>query len=227
MDNPPPFIPPTPEPIQPLEQYGQFGQDIIVINDILNKKQNGFFVDLGANNGIFFSNTYLLEKNYNWTGICIDANPSMLPDLQTNRPNSICINRVVCDTTGQTLDFAIVSIDVLSSLVQYADVAVDYIQEDGIITPMETITLTEILDQNNAPTYIDYLTIDTNGAEYQVLQGINFDKYSFGVLTIEHSNIPEKQTNIRNFLASKGYSLYKEIFTDDIFVNSSLNLTNT
>lgn len=220
-ETPPIFIPPPPQPVQQAEQYSQFGQDII-ISEIFKKKQNGYFVDLGANNGIFFSNTYLLEKNYNWTGICIDGNTNTFQALTDNRVNSICVNKIVCDQTGQTLDFCVVTVDVLCALINYADTAVDYLQADGILIPVETITLTDILDQNNAPTNIDYLSIDTNGAEYQVLQGIDFNKYTFGVLTVEHSNISQKQTNIRDFLATKGYILYKELFTDDIFINSNL-----
>lgn len=66
--------------------YSQIGQDIEVLK-FYNNKHRGFFIEIGASDGITLSNTYLLEKNYNWKGI-----PEHFLRLCANRPNSLCYN---------------------------------------------------------------------------------------------------------------------------------------
>ena len=60
--------------------FSQIGQDKRVLDFYQNKK-NGYFVEVGANDGKRLSNTYLLEKDYNWKGICIEPVPSLLKKL--------------------------------------------------------------------------------------------------------------------------------------------------
>jgi len=204
---------------KPYEQYSQAGQDIYVTR-ILNKKQNGYFVEVGANNGIFLSNTYLLEKSYGWAGICVEATPYLYEILVENRPNSICVQQAIFSEEGLELDFSMVPIDILNALTAYADTAVEFLRENELITKLQTKTLTQILDENNAPNMIDYLSIDTNGTEPNVLQGIDFTKYTFHIITVEHSNIPEKQSKIDEILTANGYVLQQVIrFSDELCDN--------
>jgi hypothetical protein len=86
--------------------YSQLGQDLEVIN-YYNNKDNGFFVEIGASNGIELSNTYLLEKQYKWKGICCEPIPKRFAELVINRPNSICFNEAVYNQSGLTLNFDI------------------------------------------------------------------------------------------------------------------------
>ena len=64
-----------------MESYSQIGQDLWVQETLKNKK-NGYFLDIGAHDGIYLSNTYLLEKNYNWNGLCIEGNPLIVDSLK-------------------------------------------------------------------------------------------------------------------------------------------------
>jgi FkbM family methyltransferase len=207
------------------EQYSQGGQDIYVTR-ILNEKRDGYFVEIGANNGYIMSNTYLLEKNYGWKGICIEATPYKLPDLTNNRPNAICIDAAVFSESNLELDFTTTVVDILNVLTEYAEIAVDFLNQSGEIIKVNTKTLTDILNENNAPENIDYLSIDTNGSEYKVLEGIDFVKYKFNVITIKNSLIEERQNKINEILTANGYSKQQTVImvdniTDDIYVPTS------
>ena len=192
----------------------QFGQDLDVLQHY-NFKKNGYFVDIGAYDGKEISNTYLLEHAYNWKGFCFEPLPNEFELCKKNRPNSICINKVVFSESGKEFDFAV--FEGLSGIKEYISTYKDILQTCPIIK-VQSITLTDVLDENNAPTFIEYLTVDTEGSELEVLKGINFNKYSFGLIHIEHNFEEPKRTDIKTFLQSKGYKYKGENNVDDIFV---------
>jgi FkbM family methyltransferase len=208
------------------EQYSQGGQDIYVTR-ILKEKKDGYFVEIGACDGILISDTYLLEKNYNWKGICVEATPYRIQDLKNNRPNAICIESAVFSESNLQLDFTTTSLDFLNAITEYAENAVDFLNENGHIIKVNTKTLTDILNENNAPENIDYLSIDTNGSEFKVLEGIDFIKYNFNVITVKNSSIIERQDKIKEILTSNGYSKQQTVMmvdniSDDLYVPNSI-----
>ena len=210
------------------EQYSQGGQDVYVTR-ILKKKRDGYFVEVGAVNGIFISNTYLLEKKYGWKGLCIEANPYRIDELTTNRPNAVCIETAVFSQSNLELDFTLVPLDILNAITEYADTCVDFITENGTIIKVNTKTLNDIFIANNSPNVIDYLSIDTNGTEDKVLEGIDFTKYTFNVITVETSSIIEKQKKIDDILTSNGYILHQSIvmsdeLCDNLYIHNSILL---
>ena len=207
------------------EQYSQGGQDIYVTR-ILKEKREGYFVEVGANNGYLMSNTYLLEKNYGWKGICVEATPYRITELINNRPNAICISSAAFSESNLELDFTTCPLDILNVITDYTEIAVDFLTQSGQIIKVNTRSLTDILNENNAPENIDYLSIDTNGSEYKVLEGIDFTKYKFGVITIKNSLVEEKQNRIKEILTSNGYSVQQTIrmvdnISDDLYVPNS------
>ena len=189
----------------------QLNQDIKVL-EFYKYKKNGYFVDIGANDGINISNTYLLEKDYQWKGICVEALPNKFKELVKNR-TSININKAVYDTTGLTLDFS--SNDLFSGITKNIDKYKNSLNKEVI--KVETITLNDILEQNNAPNFIDYLTLDTEGSELIILNAVNFDKYKFGLIHLEHNYIEPRRTDMKNLLLSKGYKYVGENQWDDEF----------
>ena len=208
------------------EQYSQGGQDIYVTR-ILKEKRDGYFVEIGANNGYIMSNTYLLEKNYGWKGICIEATPYKITELTNNRPNSICISNAIHSESNLELDFTINMFDILNVITEYAEIGVDFLTQSGEIIKVVTRSLTDILNDNNAPENIDYLSIDTNGSEFKVLEGIDFTKYKFNVITVKNSLIEERQNRIKEILTSNGYSVQQTVnmvdnISDDIYVPNSI-----
>ena len=85
-----------------------------------------------------------------------------------------------------------------------------------------TATLDEILAKANAPQWIDYMNLDVEGAEYDVLLGFSFDKYKVGSWTIEHNYEAEKRDKIRKLMESKGYVRVRSWEVDDWYVHSTL-----
>jgi FkbM family methyltransferase len=187
----------------------QLNQDIKVLEFYKNKR-DGYFVDIGANDGVTISNTYLLEKDYGWKGICVEALPDKFNELVKNR-TSININKAVYDTTGVILDFS--SNDLLSGVTKNIDKHKNSL--DKPVIKVETITLNDILEQNNAPHFIDYLTLDTEGSELIILNSVNFDKYKFGLIHLEHNYVEPRRTDMKNLLISKGYKYIGENQWDD------------
>jgi len=72
-----------------MNSFSQLGQDLWVLNK-LNHKQNGFFIEIGAHNGIDLSNTYLMETEYSWKGICVECNKNIIQELKKNRNCHVC-----------------------------------------------------------------------------------------------------------------------------------------
>jgi len=190
--------------------YSQIGQDEWV-NSILNDKKNGYFVELGACDGLYLSNTLYFEKNLDWNGICIEPNDNYIEDLRKNRKCNIS-NELVSSFEGETVDFSLC--DVYSGII--SEFNGPCTQKLNIVKK-KTNTLTNILDKFNAPQVIDYLSLDVEGEEYNILKTFTFDKYKFRCITVEH-NAPKignkYQLLIRELLESKGYKFIKG--NDDI-----------
>jgi FkbM family methyltransferase len=202
-----------------LRSFSQSGldQDLGVIK-YYKLKRNGYYVDIGANDGIDLSNTCMLEYDYEWKGICIEPLPEEFSRLSKNRPNSICIQKAVFGKSGLKLEFAVAGLysgicDTINHHKEKADKAPK-------IT-VETTTLNDVLEQANAPSFIEYLSIDTEGSEYDILITINYDKYIFGIIHLEHNFIEPQRTAIREFLESKNYVFVRDNMWDDEYVHKS------
>jgi FkbM family methyltransferase len=188
---------------------GQVYQDLIALM-FNNFKTNGFFVEFGGCEGYNISNTYLLEKEFGWTGIVAEPAKYWHTDLVKNRACHIdfdCVwtesNKELLfnETTEASIEFS--TIDLFSSTDQYALRRID-----GTRYPVNTISLADLLKKYNAPAHIDYLSIDTEGSEFEILNSFDFDQYQINVITCEHNYSPNREL-IYNLLTSKGY---KRIF---------------
>jgi FkbM family methyltransferase len=190
--------------------HSQIEQDKWV-HSIIGNKNNGFFVELGACDGLYLSNTLFFEKTLGWNGICIEPNDNYFNKLQMNRKCHIT-NELVYFEKGHTVDFAL-----CGSTSGIADENIGPFTSKNNITKKITTTLDAILDKFNAPIMIDYLSLDVEGQEYNVLKNFPFDKYKFKCMTVEH-NAPHvgtrQQMLIRELLEMNGYIFVKG--NDDI-----------
>ncbi len=182
----------------------QLRQDLFVLSH-LDFKRNGFFVEFGATNGVDLSNTYLLEKEFGWTGILAEPAKHWHQDLKANRSSFIETSCVWRDS-GSLLNFneALENAE-LSTVESYS--SSDLHAETRKLSKsyqVKTISLEDLLDKYKAPREIDYLSIDTEGTEYEILGNFNFDKYRFKVITCEHNHTPLKE-QIFDLLSKNGY----------------------
>jgi FkbM family methyltransferase len=206
----------------------QIGQDMAVIEFYKNKnngqpKTGGFFVEIGASDGIFYSNTYLLEKDYNWNGICAEPVPSKFEQLCYNRQNSICCSNAVYNETGKDAIFDIAhNFDLLSGISENIDCHKHHVDGNKTQITIKTISLNDLLEKYNAPSCIDYLSLDTEGSEFEILKAVDFTKYTFGLIDVEHNYVEPRRTQIRELLISNGYEFIRQNDFDDCYKHYSV-----
>jgi FkbM family methyltransferase len=188
----------------------QIGQDVWVYGEVFDQMRCGFFVDVGANDGVTFSNTFLLEQQYAWKGLCVEADPRVYERLTSNR-TSTCINACVDDNPG-FVQFSAIG---LRGGIVAPDTDNSAVDSDTIVE-IAARTLTSILDDAKAPNRIDYLSVDVEGAESRVFRGLDWDQYAFSCMTIERPS-----EDLRDALADHSYTLVKELpGLDAFFVNN-------
>jgi FkbM family methyltransferase len=204
--------------------HGQLRQDLFVLTQ-LKFKREGFFVEFGATDGISLSNSYLLEKEFSWNGILAEPAKLWHKKLFENREASIS-TKCVWSKSGESVVFKETSIPELSRIEKFGvEDDLKHLRKKGFVYLVETISLEDLLVQHNAPLFIDYLSIDTEGSELEILEAFNFKKYRFGVITCEH-NYSENQQKIRDLLESHGYRLvYQELSEfDGWYISDEKNL---
>lgn len=183
----------------------QMKQDLFVLAE-LDFKRDGFFVEFGATNGIDFSNSYLLENEFGWNGILAEPAKCWHKELKSNRNCNIETDCVWSDSKSVLNFNQVDDIAELSTVSVYNNS--DYhskSREGGQNYSVNTISLNDLLDKYNAPKKIDYLSIDTEGSEYEILSNFDFSKYEFGIITCEHNYSPIRE-KIFNLLTKQGYT---------------------
>jgi FkbM family methyltransferase len=202
-----------------MKYYSQIGQDRYYIENISKGKKQGFFLDIGANDGLFESNTASLEYYYDWNGICIEANPSLIPVLKRNRPKSTIVNCAVWDESGE-IELEISNsnhkgikgdlLSRISNLDRNEGYFKKHFKENRQIVTVPTRTITDILkDFYQFPYYIDYMSLDVEGAEIESLNGIDFSIIDIKFMTVEHGNRPGYLNQIEQYLKPFGYVLHR------------------
>jgi FkbM family methyltransferase len=202
-----------------MTYYSQIGQDRYYIEKISKGRKGGVFLDIGANDGLFGSNTATLELEYGWTGLCIEANPQLIESLTEHRPNSIIVHTAVWTEPGNIeievpLNFKkgnpanqlgrIAGIERnSSSFKKFFDKGVE-----TFTVPSDTAT--SIIKQNlGLPVVIDYMSLDTEGAEIEILKSIDFSKIDIKFMTIEHGNRKGMKEQFADYLVQFGYKVHR------------------
>ena len=203
----------------------QLRQDLFVLNE-LNFKTDGFFVEFGACDGTLFSNTFLLEKNFGWHGILGEPAITWHDKLIKNRSAKI-EKFIIWKDSGKSLKFREVTgaddARSLSSILFFSNSDNHAKKRKTSFKTYEvnTISLIDMLDKHNAPNDIDYISIDTEGSEYEILSSFDFSRYNVKIFTIEH-NYTKNREKIFSLLTKHGYTRkYPELSQfDDWYVKS-------
>jgi FkbM family methyltransferase len=153
-----------------MNYLSQAGQDKWVI-DFFKEKRDGYFVDIGAYDGLEISNTYVLEKELGWDGVCIEPSIRMFKKLRNNRGCKL-VNRAAYNR---------------NEIVSFDDIGVSSLITNIGKYKVGANTMGVILAEVNAPSVIDYVSLDTEGSEYEILQGFPFDRYEVILWTVEHN----------------------------------------
>jgi len=178
-----------------------------VIGDRFDKT----FFEFGATNGVDLSNSYTLEKHLNWKGALSEPSPQWHDELKKNRPHTNIILECIWSESNKELNFFVSDVGVLSSLD-------DFKESDKISMPgntlarlkngkniiVKTISLNDIIEKQFNSKAPSYISIDTEGSEYEILKNFNFKKYRPLVFTVEH-NFTELQLKIDELMYSNEY----------------------
>jgi FkbM family methyltransferase len=187
-----------------VKSEAQLFQDIFVLQQ-LNFKRGGYFVEIGVGNGKSLSNTYLLETEFGWKGILAEPNKEFIRSIKAVRA-AVLDERAVYSESGKQLDFLADTVTgEISTLSRFRDQ--DHHSRQGSTYQVTTVSINDLLAQNNAPAAIDYLSIDTEGSELEILAQLDFARYRFSVLTIEHNNVARNREAICALLEKNGYIL--------------------
>jgi FkbM family methyltransferase len=182
--------------------HSQLGQDLFVL-ETLKQKKNGFFIEIGAGNGKYLSNTYLLEREYNWDGILVEPNNSSFKAC-TNLRHCKVINKLILNSEMATVLFHEKRIGEFSFSEGYGNNNSNDVIDSYEI---EAIKFEEIFRDFSSIPDIDFLSIDTEGSEVEILSSIDFSKYRPNIICIEHNYVKTNRVYIKNFLKSNGYKI--------------------
>lgn len=192
----------------------QVGQDRYLNEYIFKDKKNGFFVDIGAHDGYTLSNSYFFEDKRGWDGICVEPMPNVFKQLAQKRKCK-CINAAVSKTYGEVEFLIDKNFDMLSCIYDEKDKGKIESGEAEIIK-VPSIPMDEILKDINHP--IDFISIDTEGYELEVLESIDLERFDIEAFTIENNS---KEGHLRDYLIPRGYKYITTIGDlDEIFVKN-------
>jgi len=211
-----------------MRYHSQYKQDEFLNEHIFEGKENGFFVEIGADDGVCHSNTLFFEKYKSWKGICIEPRKAAFEELIKNR-NCACEN-VCISEKKETKEFTefVGRHSQLSGLSgKYSEDHKRRIEKEtkelGLIKRTITVdceNINNILKKHNAEK-IDYMSIDTEGGELEILKSIDFANTMIDVISIENNYFDSK---IKKYLKSKNYKLIKRIKVDEIYIRRNCGL---
>lgn len=199
----------------------QLYQDVFA-SFIIGNKFDKTFLEFGATNGLDLSNTFMLESSFGWKGVLSEPSPQWHTSLKENRKNSKIITKCIWTESNKKLDFFESDAGELSTLNDYLENDIKSMpgntklrKKNGKLIKVETISLNDVIKdyfQNKAPSYI---SIDTEGSEFEILNFFDFVKFKPILFTIEH-NFTKSQIDIDKLMLSKNYiRVFREITAFD------------
>lgn len=203
----------------------QYGEESIIL-DFFQKAgiSNGFLVDAGAANGEDNSNTYFLLKGHGWQGILVEPNPrdfKNLSALYEGNERVKLLNLAVFSEEG-TLPFYVEpgQASTLSTVFKSRVETIHHATYDApILVPC--IKLSKLLDENQSPKVIDFISIDCEGVDMNVLESMDWDKYKIRLLCVEHSM---EKSVLHKFLIDRGYNFLIETSGNSFFTCGNINV---
>lgn len=195
--------------------HAGFRQDIaaLIINGF---KRNGSFIEIGACDGVVISNTLLLEKEFGWSGVLVEPDEVWHDALLANRKTNI-LKLAAWSHSNVPVKFNR-EIDSQTSHIDFSG----YVEKDpvGDQVVVDTISLNDIIQNYFSIFTIDFLSIDTEGSEYEILSTVDFSRYHFNLICIEHNYQSVKRMAIKELLLKNGYRLilHDSTYVDDWYV---------
>ncbi len=188
--------------------FGYLAEDIIAARLLDSHLHKGFYVDVGCNHPVRLSNTLTLYFA-GWRGINVDANPAAVERMRRGRPGDVAVCSLV-GKPGVEREFVVFAQDELStanpSFVERWSQSAEVVER----VALQSRSLTDILRQHGAPAQFDFLNVDVEGMELEVLESLDFEQFQPRLIALEihgfDAGNPDNAAAIR-FLSTKGYRL--------------------
>ena len=201
--------------------YSQCGEDKVVYEKYFKSKRGGVFLELGAMDGIVYSNTKFFEDNCGWRGVLIEPQPCTFRTLQANRPNSKCYN---CAISSEETDITMLVNPRCPAVTSVENTAYGSFlygkpgwHESSYKITVKTRKLADVL-KDAGVRYIDFFSLDVEGHEYEVLKSMDWC-IPVHVLLIESFDTDPNKENIRSLLTDKGFVNDGKCAHNELWVN--------
>jgi FkbM family methyltransferase len=206
-----------------MQYFSQYGQDHFLDKEVFKQRNYGIFVDIGAHDGLTYSNTAFFEKYRGWKGICIEPNPIVFNRLVNARPLSTNLN--LCVGVKNTLvDFYKVEgySEMLSGVKDnYDNKHLKRLEREinerggGVeLIKLKSMPLSLILKERGV-SKVDYISIDVEGSEEEVLNSIDFKEVEIHAISIENNY---SNASIHRIMDLKDYKLIRKLKCDEIYI---------
>jgi hypothetical protein len=211
----------TQEKVLLQNSKSQLGQDLLGLS-VSGLYKPGFFVEFGAADGVALSNSHILEKHFGWKGILCEPSTGWHEALRKSR-SCIIDTRCVYSISGEKISFSENYLGELSAITSFAEPnANGVLKRTTSSYVVETVSLLDLLKFHNAPKFIEFLSIDTEGSEFEILEKFDFQSYRFGAICVEH-NFADTRGKINKLLLANGYvQIYGDLSDfDDWYVQDT------
>ena len=197
------------------------GQDVFVAG-LLSFKKNGVFVDIGANDGVTISNTWYFEKELGWDGIAIEPIPQIYQQLKHNRKCKLFEGCITPKSGIQKFVELSGATNMLSTLEQNISglasrrISKNIARQNTTKKSIDVVctTLANLLEEHGIEE-IDFLSIDTEGGELEIIKSINFEQFPVKVISVENNLFTN---NIKNYLENEGFVYLGTFKIDEIYM---------
>jgi FkbM family methyltransferase len=208
--------------------YSQAGEDEYLNNNIFNNKLNGKYIELGALDGILYSNTKFFEDNLHWSGVLIEPHPFKFQNLLINRPNNYLFNDLIsCLDEEVNFRFFVDDYSGVSGIektlpIEHYKNFYNKVHCPQSQVTLKTKTLSSIIKQTNIQ-HFDLLSLDVEGHELEVLKSWDFS-VPIDVILIETlgGSQRDKEEECRNILYKNNYKLLSKFKHNEIFILNNL-----
>jgi len=205
------------------KQYSQWGEDLMIKNFFQNKKK-GFYLDIGCFHPYMYSNTCLLFKE-GWSGVNIDINQTSIDLFNIVRPNDINL----CTTINENKkEFTMYYDDPFSPVntldkIFYKSLKKSFFKNKKTLL-IQSKTMKEIIEISKIENEIDFINIDVEGLDYEILRQIDLLKFKVKLISIETHNVDGSAAKnyelITDLLKKNNFSIYKRIGPSTLYSSS-------
>lgn len=209
-----------------MKYFSQYNQDQFLNEKFFKNKKNGIFVDIGAYDGIDGSNSYFFEKHLEWKGLCVEPIPSVFQKLVKNR-NCFC-EQVAAWKENDIKKFKIIEgySEMLSGLVdcyedehkKRIDSEIQSFNQKSIEIEIQCVDINTLLSKYHLYN-IDFLSIDIEGSEIEILKKIDFSKFKIKYISVENNY---NNYQIKQVLEKANFTFVNRLIIDDIYKNNEL-----